>query len=816
MIEPRNGYSEPIREHSLSLSTVPGNGVTLTARSRLGQLTLMLLAGVSMVSGTLIQQATAGPNAGGVLLIHTNSDPAPPHGGYYDGGLAACSAALTQAPGSSEEYTLCFVYAAFPSHAAPGLRAVSFSFSYDPLSVEIWTYFPPGSIVFTDVGFPAPGTSVIVYLPETMSDTLTEVCCLEAWGLAGSSICVTPSQYPDWLGSFGNEDCELLDPITAYGSLGFGLNGTFTCPTDAATACCLCDPSHSWCEIIPRTDCDIRGGEYAGEVGCVPHPCPLIADFRIAPTSDPVVFRFEDTSTGTVTTRSWDFGDGDIGSGAIVEHTYREWCSGNYTVQLTVDTENGCSDTASRTLAVTGPATCDRPKVVLALGKDHAGEDNLDQGTLEMARTLLEADGWAVVPCYSRRKADLLQDLSDPCVRGVYITAHGCNNGILYDVPCNPATKVEFADALGNQAWVTPEEVGEATQYRRLEFITVNACDQEAADWTSSANVALGHVSVPIYLKGRGSVVWQDKSDLASPAHRGTNHGPCTGLGDPRKAFGESDLVRLSGLTGCPSFKVCDDGGCGSQRYPSSSCAITVGVPDDGTLALVDPAEMFSLGFYFPGFYGDSVACWAGDYVRVPGSLMYGAGRPLGRHLVYSCVPWEVGVRPDSVSIVMRYRQAEVDSLGLVERLLYPCYMDADSGEYNPLACVRDTLSDEVRCTAPGWGIVGLYELAGGAEVVEHSVGGGQALDMRVVPNPSAADVQLSLRVSHACYARLLIVDCGGRVVRRLADYQLVPGTTRVTWDGRDDKGDLVASGVYLCRVESQGLRRTCPMVRVR
>jgi hypothetical protein len=38
--------------------------------------------------------------------------------------------------------------------------------------------------------------------------------------------------------------------------------------------------------------------------------------------------------------------------------------------------------------------------------------------------------------------------------------------------------------------------------------------------------------------------------------------------------------------------------------------------------------------------------------------------------------------------------------------------------------------------------------------------------------------------------------------VRRLAHETKGAGRHRVAWDGRDDRGDLVAPGIYLVRVE--------------
>ena len=40
-----------------------------------------------------------------------------------------------------------------------------------------------------------------------------------------------------------------------------------------------------------------------------------------------------------------------------------------------------------------------------------------------------------------------------------------------------------------------------------------------------------------------------------------------------------------------------------------------------------------------------------------------------------------------------------------------------------------------------------------------------------------------------------------GRKIRTLADRVDPAGTHRVAWDGRDDRGARVSSGVYFCRL---------------
>jgi flagellar hook assembly protein FlgD len=47
-----------------------------------------------------------------------------------------------------------------------------------------------------------------------------------------------------------------------------------------------------------------------------------------------------------------------------------------------------------------------------------------------------------------------------------------------------------------------------------------------------------------------------------------------------------------------------------------------------------------------------------------------------------------------------------------------------------------------------------------------------------------------------------MVYDLAGRHVRTLADRVCEPGQHEVTWDGRNERGERVGSGVYFLRLE--------------
>ena len=57
-------------------------------------------------------------------------------------------------------------------------------------------------------------------------------------------------------------------------------------------------------------------------------------------------------------------------------------------------------------------------------------------------------------------------------------------------------------------------------------------------------------------------------------------------------------------------------------------------------------------------------------------------------------------------------------------------------------------------------------------------------------------------------HVTLIIHDSSGRVVRHLVNGEIPPGVHAATWDGRDDGGSPIASGVYFCRMSAAGFEK--------
>ena len=83
-------------------------------------------------------------------------------------------------------------------------------------------------------------------------------------------------------------------------------------------------------------------------------------------------------------------------------------------------------------------------------------------------------------------------------------------------------------------------------------------------------------------------------------------------------------------------------------------------------------------------------------------------------------------------------------------------------------------------------------------------------------PNPFNPSTTISFSVAgeegKQVNVRLKVYDIRGRLVRDLIDSEMEPGFHRVGWDGRDETGNRLGSGVYLYRLEVENIHVTRKM----
>jgi DNA-binding transcriptional regulator YhcF (GntR family) len=80
-------------------------------------------------------------------------------------------------------------------------------------------------------------------------------------------------------------------------------------------------------------------------------------------------------------------------------------------------------------------------------------------------------------------------------------------------------------------------------------------------------------------------------------------------------------------------------------------------------------------------------------------------------------------------------------------------------------------------------------------------------------PNPFNPETEISYTLPENSYVSVTIFNIQGQKVKRLVNEYQPAGTKKVVWDGRDENGEGVASGIYFYRIEAGSHTMTNRMV---
>jgi hypothetical protein len=90
------------------------------------------------------------------------------------------------------------------------------------------------------------------------------------------------------------------------------------------------------------------------------------------------------------------------------------------------------------------------------------------------------------------------------------------------------------------------------------------------------------------------------------------------------------------------------------------------------------------------------------------------------------------------------------------------------------------------------------------------------ALDQNF-PNPFNPSTQIRFQLPNAERVQLKVYDWLGRAVRTLVNgVSFDSGMHQVTWDGKNNRGQMVSSGIYICRIKAGRFSKSIKMNLVR
>ena len=83
-------------------------------------------------------------------------------------------------------------------------------------------------------------------------------------------------------------------------------------------------------------------------------------------------------------------------------------------------------------------------------------------------------------------------------------------------------------------------------------------------------------------------------------------------------------------------------------------------------------------------------------------------------------------------------------------------------------------------------------------------------------PNPFNPETTIEYQLPHASHVKVVIYNLAGQLVRTLIDAQHAAGKFQTHWDGKDELGNQVASGVYLYELQAGNFQANQKMILMR
>ena len=139
------------------------------------------------------------------------------------------------------------------------------------------------------------------------------------------------------------------------------------------------------------------------------------------------------------------------------------------------------------------------------------------------------------------------------------------------------------------------------------------------------------------------------------------------------------------------------------------------------------------------------------------------------------------------ITLTLHYDPADIANLGLIESELAICRYDAETDQWIPIPFILDTVNHVITATIDHFSTFVLVQLAPAANLDS----------VKVYPNPFNSKTQShGMTIANlTASANIKIYNVAGELIRTL-NYNTATGS--VTWDGKNDYGKIVASGVYI------------------
>ena len=167
--------------------------------------------------------------------------------------------------------------------------------------------------------------------------------------------------------------------------------------------------------------------------------------------------------------------------------------------------------------------------------------------------------------------------------------------------------------------------------------------------------------------------------------------------------------------------------------------------------------------------------------------------------------------------ITLFYAQEEFDASGLTDESLLHLYRyDESALEWQVQYGIRDVVGNSVFCGGVTEFSVWAFTHSASVTDVDDDQLPAASLLYQNYPNPFNPVTQIRYGLKESCHVKLTVYDVLGRKVSVLVNEVQKSGYRTVTWNGQDQSGNRVVSGMYFCRLVAGEYTSTRKMILLR
>ncbi|MFA5973779.1 MAG: cellulase family glycosylhydrolase [Lentimicrobiaceae bacterium] len=101
-----------------------------------------------------------------------------------------------------------------------------------------------------------------------------------------------------------------------------------------------------------------------------------------------------------------------------------------------------------------------------------------------------------------------------------------------------------------------------------------------------------------------------------------------------------------------------------------------------------------------------------------------------------------------------------------------------------------------------------------GALGISSQIASGESPKLKLVPNPMKNSTTISCSLNENSQTRISIYNINGQKITDLVNKAVLQGTFSIQWFGKDDRGNVLPDGVYICRLTTGKYQEYCKLIK--